>query len=278
MPRTRSQAQNALVHDTEPDFLQFRRLPAAIQNLIWEFALPGPRVHHIEYIEYVPALVNPGGRYLQIECLPFPAMFRVCRQSRHVASTQMTKFPLNTALNLDGQGVIPYGFCDPDDTLFIEKAVQSQTRWKLGNNPFATLAYGLQANGNMHAPPTEFPTYRDLFAGFTPSGRIALVKIQEMEGFDYHQTCKRVLLAGNHQDVPGIVFEDDYHASLFERDLMAWKCDQALKAKKKGETMPEIDPVELPMTCDCDGVKEQMEEEGRELNKTIMEEWLNQNN
>ncbi|KAF5636671.1 uncharacterized protein FTJAE_5866 [Fusarium tjaetaba] len=256
-------------------FPQFQKLDPVIRRLIWEYTLPSSRVHYVEYIQFVPAPVNPQGRYLSIKCPPVPIAFSVSKQSRYVASLYMTRFPLNTAFNLDKRGVIPYGYCSPYDTLYIEKVFQSQQKWKLGHNPFWSLAYGLQANGMMNAAITEFPAYRDLFAGFTPSQNITLVKIKEVEGFDEHHYCRRVLPADPNHSY-GIEFDEPYHATAFERDLKAWKFEQASKIKKKGKRMPEIRIAEMALACECVDVKERMKEKVRELNRKAMSEQLEQ--
>ncbi|CVL09285.1 uncharacterized protein FPRN_14455 [Fusarium proliferatum] len=256
-------------------FPQFQKLDPVIQRLIWEYTLPSSRVHHVEYIQSVPALVNPQGRYLNIKCPLVPVACSVTRQSRYVANLCMTRFPLNTAFNLDRHGIIPYGYCSPFDTLYVEKVFQSQKVWKLGNNPFWALAYGLQANDMMHAALTEFPAYRDLFAGFTPSQNITLVKIKEVEGFDEHRHCSRVLPADPNYSY-GIEFEEPYHATAFERDLKAWRYEQASKAKKKGKRMPEIKIAEVALACECVDVRERMEEKVRELNRISLSKELEQ--
>ncbi|ENH66554.1 hypothetical protein FOC1_g10003683 [Fusarium oxysporum f. sp. cubense race 1] len=126
--------------DDNISFLQFQKLDPVIQRLIWEYTLPSSRVHYVEYVQFVPALVNNQGRYLNIKCPPVPITFSVSKKSRNVGSLHMTRFPLNTAFNLDRHGIIPYGYCSPYDTLYIEKVFQSQQKWKLGNNPFFYLS------------------------------------------------------------------------------------------------------------------------------------------
>ncbi|KAH7234952.1 uncharacterized protein BKA55DRAFT_544139 [Fusarium redolens] len=259
--------------ENNSSFPHFQKLHSEIQNLIWEWTLPYSRVHYVESIEFIPALVNPQGRYLNIKCPPVPIAFSVSRKSRYVASLHMTRFSLNTAFNLDRHGIIPYGYCGPYDTLYIEKMFQSQQKWKLGNNPFFTMAYGLQINGMMQAPLIEFPAYRDLFAGFTPSQNITLVKIEEIEGFDDHRYCSRVLPADTHCSF-GIGFDETYQAVAFERDLEAWREEQAVKAMRKGKTMPEIKIAEMALACECADVKEKMEEKVSELNRAAMSETL----
>lgn len=261
--------------DYNTSFPQFQKLVPVIQRLIWEYTLPSSRVHYVEYIQFVPALVNPQGRYLNIKCPPVPITFSVSKQSRYVVSLHMTRFPLNTAFNLDRHGIIPYGYCSPYDTLYIDKVFQSQKKWKLGNNPFFTLAYGLQVNDMMHAPLTEFPAYRDLFAGFTPSQNITLVKIKDVEGFDEHQLCSRVLPTDPHYSY-GIEFDEPYQATAFERVLKAWRNEQVAKAMMKGKTMPEIKIAEIALACECADVKERMEEKVRELNRAAMSQKLEQ--
>ncbi|EXL92579.1 hypothetical protein NOF04DRAFT_15706 [Fusarium oxysporum II5] len=225
--------------DYNTSFPQFQKLDPVIQRLIWEYTLPSSRVHYVEYIQFVPALVNPQGRYLNIKCPPVPITFSVSEQSRYV------------------------------------KVFQSQQKWKLGNNPFFTLAYGLQVNDMMHAPLTEFPAYRDLFAGFTPSQNITLVKIKDFEGFYEHRLCSRVLPTDPHYSY-GIEFDEPYQATAFERDLKAWRNEQVAKAMMKGKTMPEIKIAEMALACECADVKERMEEKVRELNRAAMSQTLEQ--
>ncbi|TVY60106.1 hypothetical protein Focb16_v003474 [Fusarium oxysporum f. sp. cubense] len=256
--------------DDNTSFPQFQKLDPMIQRLIWEYTLPSSRVHYVEYVQFVPALVNPQGRYLNIKCPPVPITFSVSKQSRYVASLHMTRFPLNTAFNLDRHGIIPYGYCSPYDTLYIDKVFQSQKKWKLGNNPFFTLV-----NDMMHAPPTEFPAHRDLFAGFTPSQNITLVKIKDVEGFDEHQLCSRVLPTDPHYSY-GIEFDEPYQATAFERVLKAWRNEQVAKAMMKGKTMPEIKIAEIDLACECADVKGRMEEKVRELNREAMSQKLEQ--
>ncbi|SCO76162.1 uncharacterized protein FRV6_00374 [Fusarium oxysporum] len=109
-------------------FPQFQKLDPVIQRLIWEYTLPSSRVHYVEYVQFVPALANTQGRYLNINCPPVPITFSVSKKSRNVGSLHMTQFPLNTAFNLDRHGIIPYGYCSPYDTLYIEKVFQSQQK------------------------------------------------------------------------------------------------------------------------------------------------------
>ncbi|EWG52141.1 hypothetical protein FVEG_16933 [Fusarium verticillioides 7600] len=121
----------------------------------------------------------------------------------------------------------------------------------------------------MDAASTEFPAYRDLFAGFTPSQNITHVKIKEVEGFDEHRDCSRVLPADPNYSYE-IEFDEPYHATAFERDLKAWRFEQASKANKKGNGMPEIKIAEMALACECVDVKERMKEKVKELNKTAM--------
>ncbi|KAF4960209.1 hypothetical protein FGADI_1229 [Fusarium gaditjirri] len=266
-------ATSSSSHENSSSFPQFQKLHPVVQRLIWQWTLPGSRVHCVEFVLSVPALVNPQGRYLNIECPPVPISFSVSRQLRLVASLRMTRFPLDTALNLDRHGVIPYGYCSPHDTLYIEKIFQSQHKWKLGNNPFFSIAFGLQVNGMMQAPLTEFPACRDLFEGFTPSRSIILVRIKDVEGFDEHRYCSRVLPADPNYSY-GIDFDDAYQATAFERDMRAWKYEQVTKAKKKGKRMPKIKVAEMALACECADVKERMEEKVRELNRAAMSQRL----
>ncbi|KAF5612320.1 uncharacterized protein FSUBG_1639 [Fusarium subglutinans] len=257
-PEARKHATSLFVPDKGPLFPQFQKLDPVIQRLIWEYTLPSSR-----------------GRYLSIKCPPVPIAFSVSKQSRYVASLSMTRFPLNTAFNLDKHGIIPYGYCSPYDTLYVEKVFQSQQKWKLGNNPFWALAFGLQANDMMHAALTEFPAYRDLFAGFTPCQNITLVKIKEVEGFEDHLHCSRVLPADSNYSY-GIEFDGPCHATVFERDMKTWRYEQVSKAKKKGKRMPEIKFAELALACECIDVKGRMKEKVREMHRIAMSEELEQ--
>ncbi|KAF5987168.1 hypothetical protein FCOIX_1134 [Fusarium coicis] len=274
-PDAQKHAHSLYFPDKSTFFPQFQKLDPVLQRLIWEYTIPSSRVHYVEYIQFVPALVNPQGRYLSIKCPPVPIAFSVSKQSRYVASLYMTRFPLNTAFNLDKHGIIPYGYCSPYDTLYIEKVFQSQQKWKLGHNPFWALAYGLQVNGMIDARITEFPAYRDLFAGFTPSQNITLVKIKEVEGFDEHRDCSRVLPADPDYSY-GIEFDEPYHATAFERDLKAWRFEQASKAKKKEKRLPDIKIAEMALACECVDVKERIREKVRELNRMAISEKLEQ--
>ncbi|TXB97646.1 hypothetical protein FocTR4_00011570 [Fusarium oxysporum f. sp. cubense] len=78
--------------DYNTSFPQFQKLDPVIQRLIWEYTLPSSRVHYVEYIQFVPALVNPQGRYLNIKCPPVPITFSVSEQSRYVVSLHMTRY------------------------------------------------------------------------------------------------------------------------------------------------------------------------------------------
>ncbi|KAF5549288.1 hypothetical protein FMEXI_4275 [Fusarium mexicanum] len=271
-PEAQKHATSLSVPDKGPLFPQFQKLDPVIQRLIWEYTLPSSRVHYVEYIQFVPALVHPQGRYLSIKCPPVPIAFSVSKQSRYVASLSMTRFPLNTVFNLDKHGIIPYGYCSPYDTLYVEKVFQSQQKWKLGNNPFWALAFGLQANGMVHAA-TEFPAHRDLFAGFTPCQNITLVKIKEVEGFEDHLHCSRVLPVDSNYSY-GIEFDGPCRATVFERDMKAWRYEQVPKAKKKGKRMPEIKFAELALACECVDVKGRMKEKVREMHRIAMSEEL----
>jgi hypothetical protein len=127
----------------------------------------------------------------------------------------------------------------------------------------------------MDARVTEFPAYRDLFAGFTPSQNITLVKIKEVEGFDEHRDCSRVLPADPDYSY-GIEFDEPYHATAFERDLKAWRFEPDSKSKKKGKRLPEIKVAGMALACECVDVKERMREKVRQLNRMAISEKLEQ--
>ncbi|KAL2255173.1 hypothetical protein VTK26DRAFT_3932 [Humicola hyalothermophila] len=88
-------AQNTMHYDqlfprcspvhTGESFTNFRRLPAEIRNMIWEFALPEPRVYEVldapNAKQKTPA--HQGLMFANVHQEPPPALAAVCRESRY---------------------------------------------------------------------------------------------------------------------------------------------------------------------------------------------------